>query len=127
MSPPPTFFAFGLVAGAGFVLEMPFCGAPSCLILDRRMLGSKVRNMKMLIAVLAAGLTLAFVELGLGEGDAEAAAKLLQTSLQSLPRPLPGNGSEVLLALPVAISVLHLSRAVSRGPAVSCSGTARPS
>jgi hypothetical protein len=53
---------------------MPFCGAPSCLILDRRMLGSKVRNMKMLIAVLAAGLTLAFVELGLGEGDAEAAA-----------------------------------------------------
>src|ERR1700693_60176 len=48
--------------------------------------------------------------------------ELLQTSLQSLPRPLPGNGSEVLLALPVAISVLHLSRAVYGGPAVSCSG-----
>ncbi|MGH9552319.1 MAG: hypothetical protein ACRD3W_23230 [Terriglobales bacterium] len=30
--------------------------------------------MKMLIAVLAAGLTLAFVELGLGASDAEAAA-----------------------------------------------------
>ena len=39
----------------------------------RRILSSEVRNMKTLIAVLAAGLTLAFVELGLGASDAEAA------------------------------------------------------
>jgi hypothetical protein len=51
----------------------PFRGAPCCLILDRGILGSKVRNIKMLIAVLVAGLTLAFSELGLGASDAEAA------------------------------------------------------
>jgi hypothetical protein len=39
-----------------------------------RISGSKVRHMKMLIAVLAAGLTLALAELGLGARDAEAAS-----------------------------------------------------
>jgi hypothetical protein len=52
----------------------PFCGVPNCIILDRGRLGSKVRNMKMLIAVLAAGLTLTFAELGLGASEAEAAS-----------------------------------------------------
>jgi hypothetical protein len=37
-------------------------------------LGSKVRNMKIMIATLAAGLVLAFAGLGLGAREAEAAA-----------------------------------------------------
>jgi hypothetical protein len=44
-----------------------------------RISGSKVRHMKMLIAVLAAGLTLALAELGLGARDAS--GELLQASL----------------------------------------------
>jgi len=62
------------VVDGGFLSATPFCGVPCCLILNHGILGRKARNMKMLVAVLAAGLTLAFVELGLGASDAEAAA-----------------------------------------------------
>jgi hypothetical protein len=52
----------------------PFCGVPNCIILDPGRLGSKVRNMRMLIAVLAAGLTLTFAKFGLGTSEAVAAS-----------------------------------------------------
>jgi len=55
-----------------------------------------------------------------------AGGELLQTPLQSLPRPLPGNESEMPRALPVTISALHLSISVYGRPAlklVNC-GTA---